>query len=1117
MEVKKAFAILGIGETKEEDEIRRVYRQKLHLVNPEDDPEGFKQLREAYEAAIAYSACADAPAEAEDEDDTPSGLFVQKAAALYGSIEGRRNQEAWEALFQEPAFLDLEEEENCREKLIAFLMNHYYFPTQIWKALDKGLQIVQDRQKLYEKFPRDFIDFAVRKVQRGEDFEFEQLTGRDGADLDGWILLFSKAGREENEKNYASMEETIREAEEKGIDHPGLRMMKARLLQEKGESKSGDEIVESLLAGPFGECLNVRYQSAEYFWNSGRHERAAELYRKMKDADRKHYMANRRLAQWYLEQGRYADAKACANVLLSYPLDEEGKTLVDGINAGLEKELEQKLKENPDDLKSRIDLGWCYLQDEKTQQAIELMEGCVPAAGQEKDFVNLMGKVYYYAKQFEKAKPVIERWAALLEEQLPKDGQDREDDCERLVTAHSMLSQIYLAYAKKETGDKREQFFEFAMEEIDRARDVRENPGQEYARAQIYMDWGKYEECIRICDGLKGEYPDFHAAIILHQKASAKLYDASGVLGDYFALRQLAPDYAGSWELAAEVYYQLKRAEDLEKLLKEAQEAGVMTKRLQKYQFFRMTDQAQSRKELLDALDYAKEICEGWDKEEWSDQEKADFISERARNCWRISEYETALGLIDEAIGLSGSNLLYVYIKAGIKKDQQQYEEALKLYLSCEADYDETAHYYANVGECYYRLGKHWEALTYLKRSVEIKADNPACCTWIVRILKSEMERTDCLDKMDEAMHYADLMIQYRTSSFDYIERGLLYALEEDYTKAAEDFERAVQVDEKDPFAHSNLARMYRLLNRMQEAKEQAGLAVACAKEDPSPYHYEMLGCICRQMHLYEDALKAYREIWNGFSNQRKFYLDDMISLCNEAGNWQTAMDFIREFYAQKGTAYVQKTIDVYCHAGFYEQAVSFLNHYGRENGMDEVQLKKALAQIYWYQGNLQNAAQHMEKALKKYLLQMKYKTDRSDYPELCGLAADIYFYLGDRGEAARWAKEGLNYYRDHGGFEKWLNPLSDRLTRMYELGKLQLYAGNLMTAMTMAQEMKKHPRCVSCTNCCCTDALELEAGVRFAEGEYEKAAELLEQILKVNAADRDVRMKLALVRQSGR
>ena len=49
------FHILGIEETKDEEMIRDAYRTLLKTTNPEDDPEGFKRLREAYEGAIALA------------------------------------------------------------------------------------------------------------------------------------------------------------------------------------------------------------------------------------------------------------------------------------------------------------------------------------------------------------------------------------------------------------------------------------------------------------------------------------------------------------------------------------------------------------------------------------------------------------------------------------------------------------------------------------------------------------------------------------------------------------------------------------------------------------------------------------------------------------------------------------------------------------------------------------------------------------------------------------------------------------------------------------------------------------------------------------------------------
>lgn len=49
------WKILGIEQTKDEEIIKTAYRNKLRDVNPEDDEEGFKELRRAYEEALEYA------------------------------------------------------------------------------------------------------------------------------------------------------------------------------------------------------------------------------------------------------------------------------------------------------------------------------------------------------------------------------------------------------------------------------------------------------------------------------------------------------------------------------------------------------------------------------------------------------------------------------------------------------------------------------------------------------------------------------------------------------------------------------------------------------------------------------------------------------------------------------------------------------------------------------------------------------------------------------------------------------------------------------------------------------------------------------------------------------
>ena len=55
MEPIEVFQILGIEQTKDERALKNAYRDKLTVTNPEDDPEGFKRLRMAYEEACRYA------------------------------------------------------------------------------------------------------------------------------------------------------------------------------------------------------------------------------------------------------------------------------------------------------------------------------------------------------------------------------------------------------------------------------------------------------------------------------------------------------------------------------------------------------------------------------------------------------------------------------------------------------------------------------------------------------------------------------------------------------------------------------------------------------------------------------------------------------------------------------------------------------------------------------------------------------------------------------------------------------------------------------------------------------------------------------------------------------
>lgn len=66
------WAILGIPRDSDRAAIRRAYATKLRVTNPEDDPEGFKRLRAAYDAALRHLDYAASWREDDEDDEAAS-------------------------------------------------------------------------------------------------------------------------------------------------------------------------------------------------------------------------------------------------------------------------------------------------------------------------------------------------------------------------------------------------------------------------------------------------------------------------------------------------------------------------------------------------------------------------------------------------------------------------------------------------------------------------------------------------------------------------------------------------------------------------------------------------------------------------------------------------------------------------------------------------------------------------------------------------------------------------------------------------------------------------------------------------------------------------------------
>ena len=129
--------------------------------------------------------------EEEEKEKTDIDLWVERIDAIYRDIVKRRQEEAWKRVLADPVCDDLDTSLEAREAFLVYLMDHIYLPHNIWQLLDKQFQIVEDKENILQKFPKDFLDYAIYYIEHPSFIDyglFRVTEGQDGdVDADAYI------------------------------------------------------------------------------------------------------------------------------------------------------------------------------------------------------------------------------------------------------------------------------------------------------------------------------------------------------------------------------------------------------------------------------------------------------------------------------------------------------------------------------------------------------------------------------------------------------------------------------------------------------------------------------------------------------------------------------------------------------------------------------------------------------------------------------------------------------------------------------------------------------------------------------------------------------------------
>ncbi|MCM1056733.1 MAG: tetratricopeptide repeat protein [Firmicutes bacterium] len=583
----EVFQILGIEPTKDEKSIKNAYRERLSVTNPEDDPEGFKRLREAYEEACRLAKESD-ESEEERRDETASGVWVEKAASLYGNIKSRRDVKAWEALFADDCFLSLEEEENCRVKLLRFIMDHFRLPGDVWKLLDRKLCITTDAAALREKFPADFIRYILAKCERGEDVEFDQFEGEEDAPYDLFLQYYDRCWQALQSDDLEQARQNIENADGLKISHPAMEVCRAELLEKQGRLQEAIALLDKLLEKYPGDAM-LCYNAAEMLWRQGQAEegafrrRSAKIYESLKEENDGHYMANVRLTEWYYDNRQFKEAKKCAEKVLSAGSGDEFMELLCRVNEEIEEELEEDWRKNKNSA-SALELCWCYLQDGKIARGIRLalqLEKQLPEE-KEAEWNGLMAKLYVEEAEYDASITMTHAWEEALEKKLLADEseEEREKDRDRQKQAHMIRMQCFHNLGFQEEAKFAEAIREGRAVLEGNARDI----GILLEMAQIYTEMQEYEKCEETVRSLVEDH-QVYAAYAASLEAYRRQLDPGGVIRAGSRCIQYFPTFVKPYEYVAKVYFDLEQPEELKRVFEDAEKNGVKSDVLEAYKY----------------------------------------------------------------------------------------------------------------------------------------------------------------------------------------------------------------------------------------------------------------------------------------------------------------------------------------------------------------------------------------------------------------------------------------------------------------------------------------------------------------------------------------------------
>lgn len=871
MDIAKAWYTLQMEATTDEAAVKAQYRKQLPLHNPEDDPEGFRALREAYETALAYIKNGGKNAEEAAKEEKPKDeidLWVDQFRDIYKYMDLRIDPNAWKEKLDDPICVGLDTAYDARERLLVFLMDHHYLPMEVWQTLDQALHIVSEREDLVEKFAANFIDYVIYQT-KNDTFGSYPWFSYQGADeseaeydryideyyglnsgvrelddlVENEILKEADSEDKEGDTVFHTTKEILDRDEElakrveelqKGLDaltayevyHPyeDLERIHLALLKEEDHiSKNGkeeglEEAARRLLkkySDPYilrvcGEAL-----AAVGLWDD-----ALPLWEKALEKIPDHSTTLYDTARYYRQKGDFEKAeKVIRENISSMNGSAKIKNLFLQVQQDMHDHYKKMIDDNPDDMDSYMEYCWALFHSDRTAETMEALDKHTYTEGTSEyyDYVDMKGRCYLDMRQYEEAYTYLKAWEKALKE-LPDDGSEKNEKRKKTLGYQYFTIADCLFHLAIQRHD--DTLYKEAEDYIKRGIEVEEDKSMMYPYedllARIYLRSGQDKACVDLADQQLEKDVHFLPAYLRRQEAYYHLHNGQGVIDDYHRILDLYREYYRPYALAIRVFLIYNQLDDVKSILQDAENNNVdhPAIRAEKLRYLRRLPHSdanlqQIEKEVNELLEKIKDqkIEMETPPDDVVTEDHAWF--EKAAAYTEYGKHEEALQLVNERIQKGATLRGLFMLQANLHRMLKHYDEALQCYDKLAEKDPENSNiaYYRAV--CYHNKENQELALKYYKEAVELDPEEDRAVYELARIYRKRYRDYQGVADYERSLKYFNRLLELNPSPFVYTERAQLLHLRGDLKATIADLEIAL---EKDPTGEkSNEYLRYRL------------------------------------------------------------------------------------------------------------------------------------------------------------------------------------------------------------------------------------------------------------------------------------------------------------------